>query len=500
MVAAGLVGARYRCGVPQVLRRVAGRAGRIERPLLVLLALAVAQTMAWSVLLPPWQGADEISHFAYVQRMVETQSVPWFPGGNPGDPRASYSTEADVAARWGGTLQVLLNPSGRPPGSPVAERLWREADAPLTQKDRANGGYSSAMAYPPLYYLYDAIPYAATSWLSIFDRAFAMRAFNLPLVVAIVWLTWLIAGELLGRRRWLQTLATAAVALNPQLMQLGAVVNPDILLSAEWIAFFYLAIMAIRHGPTRGRLLGMVALCVASGLTHGRGLPIVVPAALVGVSLLIRYRRPSRRVLIGGAIAAAPLAAAAFYGALVYATFGELSSLRLRQFGSYLWQFYLPKLGFMDPAIGPLWHARQVFIDRFYGTYGGLDVVFTPGALNLLNDLSMAAILLALVGLLTRWQSVRRWPDIVALFALGAAAYLFFMHLAAFRSLVSGGGDPVLTGRYLLPFMPVYGMAIALAVGWLPRRVAPVAAGAVVGGLCLLPIGAFGFALARYYA
>jgi len=500
MVAPGLVGARYGCGVPQVLRRVAGRAGRIERPLLVLLALAVSQTLAWSVLLPPWQGADEISHFAYVQRMVETRSIPWFPSGNPGDTRASYSTEADVAARWGGSLQVLLNPSARPPGSPVSEQLWREADAPLTKKDRANGGYSSAMAYPPLYYIYDSIPYIATNSLSIFDRAFAMRIFNLPLVVAIVWLTWLIAGELLGKRRWLQTLATAAVALNPQLMQLGGVVNPDILLSAEWIAFFYLAIMAIRHGPTRGRIIGMALLCVASGFTHGRGLPLLVPAALVATSLIVRYKRPSRPVLIAGGIGLAALTVVGLYGALVYATYGDLSSLRLREFSSYLWQFYLPKLGFMNQAIGPVWHARQVFIDRFYGTYGGLDVVFTPGALNLLNHLSEAAIVLAVVGLAMRWRAVRRWWDIVAMFAVAGASYLLFMHLAAFRSLVQGTGDPVLTGRYLLPFMPVYGMAIALAVGWMPRRVGPVVAGAVVGGLCLLSIGAFGFALARYYA
>jgi hypothetical protein len=487
--------------VPHVLRRVAGRAGRIERPLLVLLALAVVQTLAWSILLPPLQGADEIGHVAYVQRMVETRSIPWFPGGNPGDPRPSYSTEADTAARWGGVLEVLLNPAARPPGSPVAERLWRDADAPLTHKDRANGGYSSSMVNPPLYYLYDSIPYAATDSLSFFDRVFAMRIFNLPLVIAVVWLTWLIAGELLGKRRWPQTLATAAVALNPQLMQLTGVVNPDIMLAAIWIAFFYLAIMAIRHGPTRGRVIGMVALCIASGLTHGRGLPIVVPAALVGISLLVRYARPSRRVLVAGAIGVAVIATGALYAALVYATVGDPSSLKLREFSSYLWQFYLPKLGFMNPAIGPLWHARQVFIDRFYGTYGGLDVVFTPGALQLLNELSEAAIVLAFVGLATtRREGLRRWPDIVATFAVGAAAYLFFMHLAAFRSLVSGAGDPVLTGRYLLPFMPVYGMAIALAVAWLPRRVAPVVAGAVVGGLCLLSIGAFGFAFARYYA
>lgn len=484
----------------RILGRVAGRAARLERVLVVLLFLAVLQATVWSILLPPWQGADEIAHIAYVQRLVETKSIPWFPGGNPGDTRASYSTEFDTAARWGGALQVLLNPAARPPGSPVAEELWRKADAPLTDADRANGGYASAMAYPPLYYLYESIPYAALQSASIFDRGYAMRLFNLPLVVAVVVLTWLIAGELLGRRRWLRTLATAAVALNPQLMQLGGVVNPDILLSAEWIGFFYLALMAIRHGPTRGRLIGMAVLVVASCLTHGRGLPILAPALLVAASLVLRYGRLRRPALIAAGVAAGAAVLAVLVVAVYYATAGDPSSLRVRQFASYLWQFYLPKFGFMDPAIGPPWHARQVFIDRFYGTFGGLDVVFTPGPLNLLNRLSEIGILLAGVGLATRWRAVRRWPDVIGLFAVGGASYLLFMHIAAFRSLVTGAGDPVLTGRYMLPFMPVYGMAIALAVGWLPRRVAPVAAGVVVGGLCLLSVGAFGFTFARYYA
>jgi hypothetical protein len=486
--------------MPQVARRVARRAGRLERPLAVLLVLAVAQTLAWAIVVPPWQGPDELSHFAYTQRLVETRSIPWFPGGNPGDTRSAYSTEFNTAARWGGTFGVFINPSGKPPGSPVAEELWRRADAPLTHADRADGGFTSAMSNPPLYYVYSAIPYVATSWLSIFDRDFAMRMFNLPLLVAVVWLTWLIAGELLGPRRWPQVLATTAVALNPQLIQLAAVANPDMMLAAEWVAFFYLAVMAIRHGPTRGRVLGMAALCVASCLTHSRGLAILVPAAFVAGSLLIRYRRPRQRTLLAAAGGTAVAGAIAAYLALRYATAGDMSAARLRELASYLWQFYLPKLGSMTPPPGPHWGLEQVFIDRFYGTYGALDVVFTPGALSLLKNLSIAGIVLAFVGLATRRGGLRRWPDVALLFPVAAAAYLLLMHAAAFRSLIAGGGDPVLTGRYMLPFMPVYGMAIALAVSWLPRRVAPVAAGAVVGGLCLLSVGALGITFARYYA
>ena len=62
------------------------------------------------------------------------------------------------------------------------------------------------------------------------------------------------------RDRSLQTLATAAVALNPQLTHLAAVVNPDLFLAAVWTAFFYLSILVITRGPTRGRVAGIARL------------------------------------------------------------------------------------------------------------------------------------------------------------------------------------------------------------------------------------------------
>jgi hypothetical protein len=457
--------------------------------------------VSWSILLPPWQGPDEIAHFAYTQRVVETKKIPWFRHGDSGESKPAYSTELGVATAWAGTNGLVTNVQARPPGSQLSERLWREYDAPLTRTDRQNGGYVSAMVNPPLYYLYASIPYAAASTLSIFDRAWLVRVFNLPLLLAIVWLTWLIAGELLPRPRWLAPLATTAVAINPQLVEIAAVDDPDILLAAEWTAFFYLAIMALRHGPTRGRLLGMAALCVASAFTHGRGLAIFAPALFVGLCLIWRYRRPSRKAVYATAAVLAAGAVAGLYLALSYTTSGNISAQSLRQFGSYLWQFYLPRLGFMDPAIGPVkWGVQQVFIERFYGTYGAIDVTFPSGAMSWAKWLSIIGVVLAFVGLAKRWRSVRRWPDVTALFGVAAVFALLQMHLAAFKSLFGGSTDPVLTGRYLLPFIVVYGLAIALAVSWLPRRVAPVAAGVVVGLLCLLTIGALGLSLGRYYA
>ena len=53
---------------------------------------------------------------------------------------------------------------------------------------------------------------------------------------------------MLLRRRSLQTLATAAVAINPQLTHIASVINPDVFLAAQWTAFFYLALLVVMRG------------------------------------------------------------------------------------------------------------------------------------------------------------------------------------------------------------------------------------------------------------
>jgi hypothetical protein len=470
--------------------------------LLALLAVAAIQALAWTVALPPLEGPDEISHFAYTERMVETRSIPFYPGGTPSNPGHSVSTELDAAAIYGGILAESRNPFARPPGSERSVELWRQQPARTNHADRADGGYTSAMASPPLYYAYAALPYLATYPLDFFDREFAMRLANIPLLLAIVALTWAIAGMLLPRRS-LQVLATAAVALNPQLTHLTAVVNPDVFLAALWTAFFYLAIRVVMLGATRDRVAGIILLAIASCLTHGRGIAILVPAALVLTLAWWRWRRPSRRaaLVLAGAAGVATLAAG--YVVLRYATLGPPTAKGVRQFASYLWQFYLPKLWFMGATFRPDWTVRDVFIDRFYGTFAQLEVYFSPGVMTLLSRLTMAAIVLALVGLAVRLRSVvarstALW--VLAIFVVGAIAYLLDMHVAAYRSLASGAGDPVATGRYLLPLIAIYGLGIALAISWLPRRVAAVAGGIVLGGLMLLQLGAMGILVERFYA
>jgi hypothetical protein len=451
------------------------------------MVVAIVAAIGWISALPPVQGPDEDSHVAYVQRVAETGDIPWTAVSPIGpDPGLPYSSELAYALTYGLVTPSWGNPFARPARTDADVRIWRSQDAKLGADAGADGGYTPSMRNPPLYYLFEAAPYGLASGGSMFDRIFALRLGNLPALLAVVVFTWLLAGELFGTVRWLQTLAALAVGLQPQLLHMTAVVNPDVFLAAVWAAALYVMTVILKRGPTRGRLAWLAALAVASCLTQPRGLAIVLPA-IVLVAIVARVR--TRPVI-------ALAAAAGVVGLVYYAVDGDPSVERVRQFGSYLWQFYLPQLPFMDASISPSYGIAQVF-DRFVGGFGMLEATFAAGALRGLKVAALVVAVLALAGLIARRRELRL--DIALVVGAAALGYLALLHAVAFRSLLTST-DPVITGRYLLPLLPFYGLAIALAVAWLPRRWAPVAGGAAVSCVLLLQLAAMGVLFERFYA
>lgn len=460
--------------------------------------MAAVAAVAWTCVLPPVQGPDEDGHVAYAQKIAETRTIPWSASGTPADPGSPYSTELAYALTFGAVTQAWRNPFARPARTDADVRIWERQSAALDPGSGGNGGFTPAMKNPPLYYVYAALAYAATPSGSIFDRVFAMRLANLPALLAVIAFAWLIAGELFGRR-WLQTLATAAVALQPQLLHMTAVVNPDVFLAAIWTAAIYAMTLIVKRGLSRGRLVALAALVVASCLTQPRGLAIVVPAAVaLGVAVWDRRGAVDRRVRAAAiaAVAAVAVAAVAVFG--VYALGGDLTVQRARQFGSYVWQFYLPELGFMTPSISPNYGVGQVF-DRFFGGFGMLEATFSGSVYRALKVAALVLGGLALAGIVARRRELLRRPGLAIVYAAAVGGYLALLHAAAFRSLLETS-DPVITGRYLLPLVALYGVAIALGVSWLPRRWGPVAGGALISGLVILQLSAVGVLFARFYA
>jgi hypothetical protein len=484
------------------------RAWRVPPPLAALLVAAGLMALAWSLMVPALQTPDEIAHFGYTQRLVETHELPQKVVAH----HEPDSSEVILAGAWANLYSLVGNLAARPSTNPALVRAWRQRDAALPHGARADGrGANRARQNPPLYYVYGAIPYEIASHGSFFDRLFLMRLASIPLYLTTIVFTWLVAGELLGRRVWLQTIAAGAVAVQPQLSFIGSAVDPDVMLAAIWGAFLWVAIRTVKHGPTVRRILTIGALCAASVLTHARGIPIVLPAGLaVGIALW-RSRPVAPRLLAAAAGAGATVVGvAAAYFAIVSGTGGSVDGgtitasggrpFSVAQFASYVWQFYLPKLSFMDPMIGPHYTYKRAFVHTFYGIFGNLEVEFPPWIHSAELWFSLALVAGVLVAVFLRWRSVRsQWAVTVVLLAaiLGMLAGL---HVAAYRGMLVDPSDPIVVGRYLFPLITLFGTAVAMVVSVLPRRVGPLVGVAVISAGLALELAGLGMTAGRFYA
>ena len=77
--------------------------------------------------------------------------------------------------------------------------------------------------------------------------------------------------------------------------------------------------------------------------------------------------------------------------------------------------------------------------------------------------------------------------------------YLLALHVAGYRSIADGSTDTVITGRYLIPFVVLLGAMVAVAISWVPRRVTPVVASALLFATLALHFAAFGALVVRFH-
>jgi 4-amino-4-deoxy-L-arabinose transferase-like glycosyltransferase len=497
--------------VPSLPRRVvrpADRVRRIHPALAILLVLTALQGIAWAAVTAPWNGPDEVAHFAYAQHLAETGNAPKPDGGS-----GSQSTEQNTALYQLNLLPIRLQRTGRPTWSSINRTEAQLAHAPVSQR-KDGSGPNSAANYPPLYYAYEAVAYRLSPARSLLGRMYVMRLATVALLVGTVALAWLIAGELLAAP-WARVVATGMVALQPKFAFEGGIVNPDMMLAllATWCLLA--SIRLVRAGPSLGRILWPAVAAGLAVLTHARGL-FLPPFVVVAVVVSLLVARPSWRLVLrplaaGAALLGASLVLAVVWtrahggssGGVAYGASNPASGLNPRQFLSYVWQFYLPKLTFMDPRVGPDYGYRQVYIESWFGSYASFSVNFR----QVIYDALQVAAALGLVGLyttaVTRWRTVvANWPVVVlaVAFFAGLMGLLHLVSYGALRGAPPGGGDPVITGRYLIPAIALYGVGAAWVTSSLPRRVGVPLAGALLGLSTLMAVGAIGLSVERFYA
>lgn len=478
------------------------RIRNLPAALWICMALAGANGLAWSVITPPFQVVDEQSHLGYAQYLVER--------GRPPIPSPFYAPSAEILT----ALDALpFTVTERMDFSSASEaRYRRELDGPIGRVSENNA--APIANNPPLYYVLVAIPYAIGYDLDVFDRLVLMRLLSPLLFAATVGLIFLFLRETLPRTPWAWTVGALSVAFQPVAAWLAGGVNADNLLAALSAGLLFTFARGFRRGLDTRLAVAIGGLLAAGMLTKGSWFGLL-PGAAIGLLVLLRRRwivdrgAARRAALAAAGCAVVPFAAWLLLNAVAFdrpaaTNSGNFSNVigqqdpSLRQGISYLWQFYLPPLSFMQDAFGynPL---RLTFFEGFVGRFGFAQWGFPVWVYD--RALQVAAGLLALLGveLVRRRRALRaRLPEL-AVYATLTLGLLGLIHVAGYlHRLQTGAG--LEQPRYLFPLLGLYALALALAARGAGARLGP-PVGAAIVMLCFASnLFAQLLSVGRYYA
>jgi 4-amino-4-deoxy-L-arabinose transferase-like glycosyltransferase len=501
-------------GTVQVSDRAeaAGRLGAVRRglgamplPLAALLGLVAIFGVTWALVVPPGQSPDSTSHFAYAQSLGENFAL-------PGNPRLqSISTDEKQAIIADNVNVVTSSPYTVKPSWSAADYRSYLAEVAHTHPSRADGGGpSTAAPNPPLYYLFADLAYWADSGGNAFSRMYAIQIWGVALLLLSVTGGWLLAGEVLGRRRLPQLAGAAVVGLEPMATFLSTSITPDAMLMTLWTLGLWLGARVINRSARPLDAAALCAITAAAILTKATSyalLPAVLFALVVGW-----WRRPKeertaalRRLAPALVVLAVPVLAWVEYSrtngrspvnVVAPSVTGAPVSVNVRQFLSYVWQFYLPRLPFQRPPIAEGGAYYTIWLREGWATFGWLDVQIVSWVYSLIGWIC-AVFLVMGAALLTRIRGVRKL-SLLAFFALALVGLVGLLHVTDYLTIISSG-YALFQGRYLLPVIGLFGLIVAFVVSRLPPRLRAPACGAILAGLLVLQVLSLGTVAETYY-
>ena len=471
-----------------------------------LLATSTVLAVLWACLTPGFQAPDEQRHFAYVETVGSRLAL-------PGDEkRAPMSTQLDRGMEAVNSNQVAGQSRVKPEWDESVEREWLEIDATAPRDD--GGGPNPADAYPPVSYAWEAVGYTAGSGGSLFDELLGARLLSALWLPVTVLATWLLAGEVFGRRRLLQTAAAAVPALLPMVAFITASVSPDGMMYAVWSLALWLGVRCVTRGfPLRDAVafFALVGLACTVKTTSLALLPAAAFVALVG--LVARPWRRGRAFAVSAAVVVplaltlgAWLVAASLLdrpaGAQVTSALASPAGggTNWRELLSYVWQYYLPRVptqtDFRIPTIDGGFPMLKVWITHTWGAFGWLEVVFSEWVYLALSGITGTL----LVGGAVALVRARRTLDLraAAFLALAFVALVGGLHWTDYHQIKLGIG--FMQGRYLFPVIAIFGLALAGAISLVPARRRGAATGVTAAFLLTFHVLCIGLVVERFYA
>jgi 4-amino-4-deoxy-L-arabinose transferase-like glycosyltransferase len=471
--------------IPNMLRQLPGALRRVPRAAWICALIACLNAVCWSLITPPFQLPDEPAHYAYVQQLAETGTLPTSSG-------STYSEEEQLALRDLHQSQVRWHPEYHAILNAAQQRiLEHDLAQPLERVGPGDAGV--AVSQPPLYYALQTIPYYIGSSGSLLDRLELMRLLSALMAGLTALFSYLFVREALPGVAWAWVVGGLAVSFLPLLGFMSGALNPDSMLFAVSAAVFFLLARAFRRGLTPG-LAVAIGLVTAVGTLTKLNFLGLVPGVIVGLIVLAwRAARSSRAsallaLALGVALALAPIGVYVIVNLFSNrAGLGIVSNAihltnRHGSLGgeiSYIWQLYLPRLPGMATDFGGISPTRQIWFDRSVGFYGWLDTEFPVWAENIALIPAVLLTVLGIRALIGVGPTLRRRLlelAVYALMSLGVLALIGSDSYLKFPSQAGTYAEP----RYLLPMIPLVGAAVALSARGAGRRWGPVAGALIV--------------------
>ncbi len=446
---------------------------RTERTILtVILVLFTILGVTYSVVVPPFEASDELWHYPMVKYIADHWSLPvqepgvetpWRQEGS--QPPLYYALSAAVTF-WIDTSDME-----------VVRHVNLHADNGVATAD---GNINLIVHHPAR----EDFP-----WRGTVLAIHVIRFLSVLMGTAAVYLTYLIAREVLPDQPGLALGAAAIHAFTPMYVFIsGSVNNDNLVVPISNLGLLMLLRLARqREWTTRQaltRYLGLGIVLGLAALTKTSSLALALLTALV-VTMRAVHRHSQRpepvagwaEFLLGGFATLLPmLAVAGWWFLRNLQLYGDLTGFNL----------FFEVLGTREiPAdVAQMWRERYSFAAGYWGNFGGLNVPMPTWVYTVLNTLVVVSALGSIV-LLFR-QTVGRQQRlpilhsslfIVILWGLGILLpWLLWWARITWSS----------QGRLVFTAISTWSLLLALGLaGWLPRRWGQWA----VGAFALLLLG-----------
>ena len=449
--------------------------GRIPAAAWVCALIALLNGAAWSIITPPFQGRDEPAHFAYVQQLAETGTLPH------SATEGGFSPEETLVLEGLHQYQVKLAPQTTAISSKSEQRALIR-DIAEDSSSVGSGEAGVATSEPPLYYALETIPYAMGDG-NVLTQLELMRLVGALLGAVTALLGFFFIREALPGVPWAATIGAACIAVQPLFGFMSGNLNPDVMLYAVSAGLLLCLARGFRRGLTR-RLAIIIGVLIATGFVTKLNFVGLAPGVFFGLMLLgvrdARAKRPQalQSLAIASGIGVLPVLlyvvvnGISHHPALGSAAGGTLASNgSLLDEISYVWELYLPRLPGMTHYFQGISTFRDIWFTRSVGLYGWIDTEFPEWVDNVALIPAVAIVLLCGRTLIVKRRALRsRLPEL-STYAAMSIGVLLIVGIASYLSSlategVEGFGDP----RYLLTMLPLLGGMVTLAIrGVTPR-------------------------------